>query len=176
MYFFFTMLLSGTRCTCPNQANLCALMEFMMFLLPVSLFSSLFDLTLILLTWSIGRAPNNANRWQMGFNSAFKGLIRHVPFFFLVGQFILLSTFLSNTLSLVFMFSFTPRRLVQKKPWNSLHIDMLLSAVSVSVVVRRSSEIPEGIMNNPVYETMFLSPVLRQLSPSSGTQTPFLSV
>jgi hypothetical protein len=25
-YTFFTMLLSGTRCTCPNQANLCALM------------------------------------------------------------------------------------------------------------------------------------------------------
>jgi hypothetical protein len=31
--------------------------------------------TLILLTWSIGWAPNNANRWQMGFNLAFKGLI-----------------------------------------------------------------------------------------------------
>jgi hypothetical protein len=27
--FFFTMLLSGTRCTCPNQANLCALMSSM---------------------------------------------------------------------------------------------------------------------------------------------------
>ena len=24
-YTFFTMLLSGVRCTCPNQANLCAL-------------------------------------------------------------------------------------------------------------------------------------------------------
>jgi hypothetical protein len=32
-------------------------------------------LTLILLTWSIGWAPNNASRWQMGFNSMFKGLI-----------------------------------------------------------------------------------------------------
>jgi len=31
-------------------------------------------LTLILLTWRIWRAPNNASRWQMGFNSAFKGL------------------------------------------------------------------------------------------------------
>ena len=31
-------------------------------------------LTLILLTWSIWWAPNNASRWQMGFNSAFKGL------------------------------------------------------------------------------------------------------
>ena len=35
---------------------------------------SAFLLTLILLTWRIWWAPNNANRWQMGFNSAFKGL------------------------------------------------------------------------------------------------------
>ena len=33
------------------------------------------DLTLILLTWRKWRAPNNASKWQMGFNSAFKGLI-----------------------------------------------------------------------------------------------------
>jgi len=32
-------------------------------------------LTLIMLTWRIWWAYNNANRWQMGFNSAFKGLI-----------------------------------------------------------------------------------------------------
>jgi hypothetical protein len=32
-------------------------------------------LTLILLTWIIGWAPNNARKWQMGFNSAFKVLI-----------------------------------------------------------------------------------------------------
>jgi len=31
-------------------------------------------LTLILLMWRIWWAPNNASRWQMGFNSAFKGL------------------------------------------------------------------------------------------------------
>ena len=31
-------------------------------------------LTLILLTWRIWWAPNNASRWQMGFTSAFKGL------------------------------------------------------------------------------------------------------
>jgi hypothetical protein len=31
-------------------------------------------LTLILLTWKIWRAPNNASKWQMGFKSAFKGL------------------------------------------------------------------------------------------------------
>ena len=32
-------------------------------------------LTLILLTWRIWWAPNNSNRWQMGFNSAFEGLM-----------------------------------------------------------------------------------------------------
>ena len=32
------------------------------------------DLTLILLTWRIGWAPNIASRWQNGFNLAFKGL------------------------------------------------------------------------------------------------------
>ena len=31
-------------------------------------------LTLILLTWTIWRAPTNARKWRMGFNSAFKGL------------------------------------------------------------------------------------------------------
>ena len=33
-------------------------------------------LTPILLTWRIWWAPNNASKWQMGFNSAFKGLNR----------------------------------------------------------------------------------------------------
>jgi len=31
-------------------------------------------LTLNLLTWRIWWAPNNASKWQMGFNPAFKGL------------------------------------------------------------------------------------------------------
>ena len=46
----------------------------------------------------------------------------------------------------------TPRPLVQKKKtWRvSLPIEMLLSVVSVLVVAQSSSEIPEGLMNNPV--------------------------
>jgi len=31
-------------------------------------------LTIILLMWRIWLAPNNAGRWQMGFNLEFKGL------------------------------------------------------------------------------------------------------
>ena len=45
----------------------------------------------------------------------------------------------------------TPKPLVQKKTLrDSLPIDMLLSAVSVLVVAQSSSEVPEGLMNNPV--------------------------
>jgi hypothetical protein len=37
------------------------------------------------------------------------------------------------------------------KTWrDSATIDMFLSAVSVLVVVQQSSEVPEGLMNNPV--------------------------
>ena len=47
----------------------------------------------------------------------------------------------------------TPRPLVQKRTWrDSLPTDMLLSAVSGLVVAQSSSEIPEGLMNNPVYD------------------------
>jgi len=47
----------------------------------------------------------------------------------------------------------TPRPLVQKKTLrDSLHIDMLLSALSFLVVAQSSSEVPEGFMNNPVLE------------------------
>ena len=45
----------------------------------------------------------------------------------------------------------TPRPLVQKKTLRDfLPIDMLLSAVYVLVVAQSSSEVPEGLMNNPV--------------------------
>jgi len=44
----------------------------------------------------------------------------------------------------------TPKPLVQKKILrDSLPIDMLLSAVSVLVIAQSSSEVPEGLMNNP---------------------------
>ena len=47
----------------------------------------------------------------------------------------------------------TPRSLLQRKTWrDSLPIYMLLSAVSVLVVAQSSSEIPEELMNNPVYQ------------------------
>jgi hypothetical protein len=43
-------------------------------------------------------------------------------------------------------------RLLPKQTWrDSLPIDMLLSAVSVFVVGLLSLEIPEGLMNYPVY-------------------------
>ena len=36
-----------------------------------------------------------------------------------------------------------------------LSVDMLLSALSVLVVAQSSSEIPEGLMNNPVYTIVY---------------------
>jgi len=36
---------------------------------------------------------------------------------------------------------------------DSLPIDMLLSAVSVLVVAQSSWEVPEGLMNDPVFNT-----------------------
>ena len=52
-----------------------------------------------------------------------------------------------------------------KKTWRvSLPIDMLFSAVSVLVVAQSISEIPEGLMNNPVvivYVTVY-APVKEQ--------------
>ena len=39
---------------------------------------------------------------------------------------------------------------------DSLPIDMLLSAVSVLVVAQSSSEIPEGLINNPVYIYIYI--------------------
>ena len=50
----------------------------------------------------------------------------------------------------------TPRTLVQKKTLrDSLPIDILLSAVSVLVVAQSSSEVPEGLMNNPVLYSIY---------------------
>jgi hypothetical protein len=37
----------------------------------------IYQLTLILLMWRIGWAPNNASKWQMRFDSVFKGLTEH---------------------------------------------------------------------------------------------------
>ena len=62
-----------------------------------------------------------------------------------------------------------------KKNWrDSLPIDMLLSDVSVLVVAQSSSEIPEGLMNNPVqncyatytnlsYDNRFLIKYIRKM-------------
>jgi hypothetical protein len=56
---------------CPNLWYI-----FVYRLISTLCFEELNPLTLILLTWRIWWAPNNARKWQMGFNSAFKGLIK----------------------------------------------------------------------------------------------------
>jgi hypothetical protein len=44
-------------------------------IMPQIIINTNVSLTLILLTWRIWWAPNHAIKWQMGFNSAFKGLM-----------------------------------------------------------------------------------------------------
>ena len=61
------------------------------------------DLTLILLTWRKWWAPNNASKQQMGFNSAFKGLILAVA---------VLPAVCALLYSLLHCFSCNPERLV----------------------------------------------------------------
>jgi hypothetical protein len=51
----------------------------------------------------------------------------------------------------------TPQRLVYEKTWrDSLPIDILLPAVSILVVAQPSSEVPEGLMNYPVYKQVII--------------------
>jgi hypothetical protein len=53
-------------------------------------------LTLILLTWRIWWAVNNASKWQMGFNWAFKGLmLLHITHFIDISDHMPSTTFLS---------------------------------------------------------------------------------
>jgi hypothetical protein len=65
-----------------------------------------------------------------------------------------------------------------KKTWrDSAPIDMFLSSVSVLVVVQLSFEVPEGLMNNPVYIYFFLlskESVIRSLGlfPHQGVLVP----
>jgi hypothetical protein len=55
--------------------------------------SQKYILTLILLTWRNWWAPNNASKWQVGFNSAFKGLKCNIKYTILKSS---LSTFDSD--------------------------------------------------------------------------------
>jgi len=63
----------------------------------------------------------------------------------------------------------TPWRLVHTKTWrDSLPIDMLLYAVSILVVAQRISEVPEKLMNYPIYIYIYI--------PRKGHSGPFQCV
>ena len=68
--------MGNTACTGPQRLYKGAIYLYLYNILHVSRLRKelLSILTLILLTWRIWRAPNNASKWQMGFNSAFRGL------------------------------------------------------------------------------------------------------
>ena len=81
----------------------------------------------------------------------------------------------SHDCPLVVKPSSTPRHLVHKKTWrDSLPIDMLLTAVSVLVVARLSSEVPEGLMNYPVCVYMYIYIYIYKINmPLCNTYTSF---
>ena len=59
-----------------NKPLLLHLVGYLRYLYFIIFFGDLLNnlnLTLNLKTWRICRAPNNALKWQMGFNSVFKG-------------------------------------------------------------------------------------------------------
>ena len=53
-----------------------------------NVFIRIYKLTLNLLTTTIVAPPSNASKWQMGFNSAFKGLIDAKLYFFFEKKYI----------------------------------------------------------------------------------------
>ena len=61
--------------------------KFMTAVMTMTVYSST-KLTLNLLTTTIVAPPSNASKWQMGFNSAFKGLntYQFTPFFLAVSK------------------------------------------------------------------------------------------
>jgi hypothetical protein len=75
LYIFFTTLVSGILFMCPNQLNLCALTQFIMF------------------------------RWFVSSSNSLLVLILQLTFFSLVGPNIVLSIFLSSTKSLYIILS-----------------------------------------------------------------------
>jgi hypothetical protein len=57
--------------SCPVQLTCCSAVRFR---ITTWIERQVCSLTLLLLTWKIWRASIDASRWQMGFNSEFKGL------------------------------------------------------------------------------------------------------
>ena len=59
----------------PENSNGLSALQYLQYLLYLYITKCLYlVLTLNLLTTTIVAPPSNANKWQMGFNSAFKGL------------------------------------------------------------------------------------------------------
>ena len=107
-------------------------------------------LILILLTWRIWRAPNNASSWQMGFNWAFIGLKMQLPGSCAVAFFIRRQQVM--------------RDFLYKQPW-PLPITFLLFQQSTSGLGRRSGRL---IAIRTPHSNSVRSTVCRLLFPSTN--------
>jgi len=83
-----------------------------------------FLLTLILLTWRIWWAPHNASKWQMRFNSAFKGLIEFTS---VLWYFVLYKPQWSHIILYTLLF----RIMIERRPKVSKHVHTLCSIVKM---------------------------------------------
>ena len=97
---------------------------------PISIFRKA-PLTLNLLTTTIVAPPSNASKWQMGFNSAFKGLTQYTGRTFLAGNPILWTqrwAFVTSNLNRLSLkqpvckprFNFGPNKVVSRSGWHIL--------------------------------------------------------
>jgi hypothetical protein len=95
-----------------------------------------FWLTLILPTWRIWWAPNNASKWQMGFNSVFKGL-SHARFEVLTAVLLQISVFWSAVGLYLSMFRRVdlPPSSRWSSPWSiAVHSPLAHSSVHTFVI------------------------------------------
>jgi hypothetical protein len=99
-------------------------------------------LTLILLTWRIGWAPNNARRWEMGYNSEFKGL-KPPRMWNCIMKWVLL-TYLTNTGP-----SASPRSSCLLDCWTLTIKALLLSEVLGTTHPQTQHHIPQDLKHLP---------------------------
>ena len=109
-------------------------------------------LTLKPLTWKIWWAPNNASRWHVGFNSAFKGLMNLTPHLNLVPRLRMRGAILPLSLMSLECIGTTSNRFLEYSPRDADYFRLvrivcemrLLASPCLSVCVRLSVTVSDS--------------------------------